>query len=229
MLGLVVVVDLPSVGKNLQDHPTVAIAAHLRRRARQPRALRPAPNVNLRFSSGLNDCHRADCWLSIANKISWHPIGARFAALGVSVYKPYSKGRVTLRSTRIEDEPRVEFNLLSDHRDMQRIKLGMRLANELLMEPSVRSLITYAFPASFLGTSPQAQSVRRDQLGEGGRSGISFGRTIAIARSCLAQPSAVGTRSARAHAERFGFGGLDRRQRHGLFSSRWDMPDGNLV
>ena len=149
MLGLDVVVDLPSVGKNLQDHPTVAIAAHLRRRARQPRALRPAPNVNLRFSSGLNDCHRADCWLSIANKISWHPIGARFAALGVSVYKPYSKGRVTLRSTRIEDEPRVEFNLLSDHRDMQRIKLGMRLANELLMEPSVRSLITYAFPASF--------------------------------------------------------------------------------
>ena len=65
----------------------------------------------------------------------------------MSVYKPYSKGRVTLRSTRIEDEPRVEFNLLSDHRDMQRIKLGMRLANDLLMEPSVRSLITYAFPA----------------------------------------------------------------------------------
>jgi 5-(hydroxymethyl)furfural/furfural oxidase len=141
--------EVPGVGRNLQEHPTAAIAAHLRRTARQSRSWRPGSNVSVRWSSGVPDCPAADCWLSIANKTSWHAMGLRIAALGASVYKPYSRGEVKLASPRLTDEPRVEFNLLSDPRDLQRMKLGMRLAYSLMRDAHVAAVIDEVFPASF--------------------------------------------------------------------------------
>jgi 5-(hydroxymethyl)furfural/furfural oxidase len=76
-------------------------------------------------------------------------MGSRIGALGASVYKPYSLGAVTLVSPRAADEPRVEFNLLSDPRDLARMKLGMRLAYALLRSPPVASCVEEIFPASF--------------------------------------------------------------------------------
>ena len=52
-LGIDVVADLPGVGRNLQNHPLLFLAAHLRRGARQQKALRPHPMTCLRYSSGM--------------------------------------------------------------------------------------------------------------------------------------------------------------------------------
>src|SRR5664279_2988074 len=52
-LGIDVVADLHGVGRNLQNHPLLFIAAHLRRGARQSKTLRPHPMTCLRYSSGL--------------------------------------------------------------------------------------------------------------------------------------------------------------------------------
>jgi 5-(hydroxymethyl)furfural/furfural oxidase len=148
-LGISVIADLPGVGANLQDHPTLAVAAHIKRSAVQARSWRPAPNVSLRYSSGHQGCAPHDCWLSIANKTSWHPLGRRIAALGVSVYKPYSRGFVRLISPSPMAEPHVEFRMLSDPRDLARMKIGFRKATEIMRTPKVAALTNEGFAASF--------------------------------------------------------------------------------
>ena len=143
------VADLPAVGKNLQDHPAVGVAAHLKAHARQPAAMRSHSNLCFRYSSGLDGCHDLDVYVSVNNKTSWHPLGTHFAALTCCLYKPYSRGQVTLRSASAEDEPKVEMNFLSDPRDLARLKGGMRLFPEIYRQPSVRAVVNHIFPASY--------------------------------------------------------------------------------
>ena len=59
-LGRDVVADLPGVGRNLQDHPAVSMAAYLKPAARQPRSLRAAPNVP-RYSSDVEGWASRTC------------------------------------------------------------------------------------------------------------------------------------------------------------------------
>jgi 5-(hydroxymethyl)furfural/furfural oxidase len=144
-----VIHDLQGVGQNLQDHPAVALGVHLKRMARQTGKWRPAPNVSLRYSSHLPDCPPADCWMSIANKTSWHPLGRRIAALGISIYKPFSRGSVRLVDPDPMQEPLIAFNMLSDPRDLARLELGLRKAAQILRAPEVEALSNAAFLASF--------------------------------------------------------------------------------
>ena len=148
-LGIGVVADLPAVGKNLQDHPAVGVAAHLKAHARQPAAMRSHSNVCFRYSSGLDGCHDLDVYVSVNNKTSWHPLGSHFAALTCCLYKPYSRGRVSLRSAAAEVEPKVEMKFLSDPRDLERLKGGMRLFPEIYRQPPVRAAVNDIFPASY--------------------------------------------------------------------------------
>ena len=167
--GIDVRLNIDGVGRNLQDHPVVSVACHLKPHAKQSKSWRPAPNVSLRYSSELSGCGPSDCWLSIANKTSWHPLGQRIAALGVSIYKPYSVGRVTLASSDPASEPRVEFNLLSDERDLNRMKHGMKLAYSLYQETDIRSLVNEVFPASF---SERVRKLNRYSKGNWVRSAV---------------------------------------------------------
>jgi len=148
-LGITVRADLPGVGANLQDHPAVSVACHLRPRARQRPALRPAPNLALRYDSKLEGCAPSDMYVSVTNKTSWHPLGRRLGALVVCVYKPYSRGRLSLQSTDPVASPRVEFNLLSDHRDLVRLASGVAFAHEIYRAPELKAAVDEVFPTSF--------------------------------------------------------------------------------
>jgi 5-(hydroxymethyl)furfural/furfural oxidase len=141
--------DLPGVGANLQDHPAVSVACHLRPSARQRPALRPAPNLALRYDSKLEGCAPSDMYVSVTNKTSWHPLGRRLGALVVCVYKPYSRGRLSLQSTDPVASPRVEFNLLSDHRDLVRLASGVAFAHEIYRTPELKAAVDEVFPTSF--------------------------------------------------------------------------------
>jgi 5-(hydroxymethyl)furfural/furfural oxidase len=148
-IGLAVRADRPGVGKNLQDHPAVSVACHLKPEARQPRTLRPAPNVALRYGSDVQGCGPSDMYISVTNKSSWHPLGQQIAALVVCVYKPYSRGQVTLVRAASTAEPRIEFNLLSDSRDRERLVAGVRFAHELYATPELRAVTNEVFPTSY--------------------------------------------------------------------------------
>lgn len=148
-LDIAVNADLPGVGRNLHDHPTFAAAAHIRLGATQHASLRSHANACLFYSSGVDGCPPMDMYLPFANKISWHPVGERIGGVFVVLLKPFSRGRLSLRSPDPNEFPRVEVNAFGDERDLERLMQGMRFAHGLLEAPQVKKLTTYRFGGSF--------------------------------------------------------------------------------
>jgi 5-(hydroxymethyl)furfural/furfural oxidase len=157
-LGIGVVADRPGVGENLQDHPCVSIGFYLRREARQPRTLFRGQMLGLRYDSGVEGCAPSDMYWTLPNRISWHRLGRALGALIVCVYKPYSRGRLQIVSADPRAEPRIEFNLLSDARDLTRLIQGVAMARELLAHPGVRAAAAEIFPARY---TPRIRALNR--------------------------------------------------------------------
>ena len=147
--GIAIVADRAGVGRNLHEHPTCILAAHLRVNGMQPAALRAAGNAALRHSSKLDGCPPHDFYMAIANKVSWHPLGNRIGGAIVAVVKPFSRGAVSLKSADPSVDPRVAFHVMEDERDMARMKMGLRLMYDVLRGPAVRAVTTEIFPAAF--------------------------------------------------------------------------------
>jgi 5-(hydroxymethyl)furfural/furfural oxidase len=145
-LGIGVLAHLPGVGRNLQNHPILFIGAHLRPAARQPQSLRTLQVSCFRLSSRLADCPPADLFIHLQSKSSWNALGAQIANFGPVLWKPFSRGSVSLTG---DEHPLIEFNFASDERDLQRLKLGFRWTAEFLSSPAVRALCGQPFPVRF--------------------------------------------------------------------------------
>jgi 5-(hydroxymethyl)furfural/furfural oxidase len=148
-VGIAVHADLPGVGANLHDHPMVALAVSLARGARQPRTQRPGVNMALRLSSGLPGGAPHDLYIAVQNKVSWHALGERFGALLCCLYQPHSRGRLSLVAPDPRVEPRIEFDLFTDPRDLPRMVEAVRVAAGLLHTPAVAPTIEQAFPSGY--------------------------------------------------------------------------------
>jgi 5-(hydroxymethyl)furfural/furfural oxidase len=151
-LGIEPVLELPGVGANLQNHPVVYLATHLRPEARQPRWLRPHFISALRVSSGAQAAQRADTIVLVMNKSSWHGLGEQVAGLGVGLYAPNSRGTVSLASADPATPPDVRFAMLTDARDRERMVAGLGLALELLEDGAVRPLRNELFATGYTAT-----------------------------------------------------------------------------
>ena len=66
-------------------------------------------------------------FVAVLSKSAWHAVGGQIASLLAFVNKTYSEtGQVKLASRGPKMEPIVEFNLLSDRRDLDRLMSGFR-------------------------------------------------------------------------------------------------------
>ena len=148
-LGIGVVADRAGVGENLQDHPCVSIGCYLEPRARQRHALIRGQILSLRYDSGVEGCATSDMYWAVPNRISWHRLGRALGAVIICVYKPYSRGRLQIVSADAGAEAKIEFNLLSDPRDLTRLMQGVGLASEVLAHPDVRVAAAEIFPARY--------------------------------------------------------------------------------
>jgi 5-(hydroxymethyl)furfural/furfural oxidase len=157
-LGINVVVDRPGVGENLQDHPCISIGCYLRPQARQARSLIRGQVLALRYDSGVEGCAASDMYWTVPNRISWHRLGRALGAIIVCVYKPYSRGCLRIVSADARAEARIEFNLLSDPRDLARLVQGVCFASEVLAHPSVRAASAKIFPARY---TPRIRALNR--------------------------------------------------------------------
>ena len=149
--GIEVRAALPGVGQRLQDHPAVAVAAFLKPHARiiQDYTRRHIYTA-LRYSSNLPGIPAGDMFTVVTNKTSWHKIGEQIGSFIVTVYKTYSEtGEVKLRSPRWQDEPSVDFNLLSDQRDLERMMDGVRRFSAMHLTDIMRTVTSDPFPASY--------------------------------------------------------------------------------
>jgi len=175
--GIRPVRDLPGVGKNLANHPTVHLATHLPPHGMQAGGERTWAQAILRYSSGHAGCAAGDMLLFPANKSSWHPLGSRIGVLGICVYKSYSRGDVRLDEVTPGASPRVRFNLLDDPRDFERMVLGLKFALELLADPKVAAVRNELF----LPPGGQANSLNRP-------SPVNWCKSVAISALFAAAP-----------------------------------------
>ena len=117
-LGVAVAADLPGVGGNLLEHPSISVAIHLKPEARLPEGRRRHIFMGLRYSSHLEDCPQGDMFLLPVNRAGWHPLGKQLGTFVLTVHKSYSQGLLRLKSASPADEPIVAMNLASDPRDL---------------------------------------------------------------------------------------------------------------
>tara|TARA_B100001123_G_C15324554_1_gene1029073 strand:- start:2108 stop:3814 length:1707 start_codon:yes stop_codon:yes gene_type:complete len=147
-MGIEVRHDLEGVGKRLMDHPSIAVAAFLDPLARMKEFTRRHLMVGLRYTSAIENARQGDMFVAAASKSFWHDIGKQFGSMIIFVNKTYSEtGEVTLKSPKWQDEPNVDFNLLSDKRDLDRLIEGVKLMAKLHKHPAMSAVASDAFPA----------------------------------------------------------------------------------
>jgi 5-(hydroxymethyl)furfural/furfural oxidase len=161
-LGIPVIANLPGVGQRLMDHPSIALAAFIQPDARVNAFTRRHILVGLRYSSGLEGTPAGDMFVAVASKSSWHAVGEQIGSMILFVNRTYSEsGQVRLTSPDWREEPAVEFNLLSDRRDLERLASGFRHLAGLHEHPALRAATRNPFPASWGDKVRQVGQVSR--------------------------------------------------------------------
>jgi 5-(hydroxymethyl)furfural/furfural oxidase len=107
--------------------------------------VRPAASTYLRWSSQVAGGAPADLAIYVRSYLAWHALGRRLASLAPVLQKPASRGSVSLDERDPQGTPRIEFNFLSDERDMSRLTSAFHLAAEIFDSAPVRSICGQAF------------------------------------------------------------------------------------
>jgi 5-(hydroxymethyl)furfural/furfural oxidase len=149
-MGIPVLMGLAGVGQRLMDHPSIALSSFIRAGARMNGHTRRHVQVGLRYSSGLAGVPKGDMFVAVLSKSAWHAVGVQIGSLLAFVNKTYSEtGQVKLASRDPKAEPIVEFNLLSDRRDLDRLMSGFRKMAGLQMSAPLQAVTDVPFPASY--------------------------------------------------------------------------------
>ncbi|MEJ0019512.1 MAG: GMC family oxidoreductase N-terminal domain-containing protein [Acetobacteraceae bacterium] len=146
--GIGVLADRPGVGSNLMDHPAIHISGYLRPVARHKMVLR-RNYTYLRWSSGLPDVPQADMVMMAVCRSAWHAIGVRIGTLSSYIGRSYSTGEVRLASPDPDAEPYVDFNWLSDPRDLERMIDAFRRMATILTTKPVPGYLSNLFGSKF--------------------------------------------------------------------------------
>lgn len=144
-----VVRDLPGVGENLNEHPSCGISCYLTPGGRWHRSGMHHVQAHYRFSSGMEGCPPIDMNAAILARSAWHALGARMGSFFFWVNKSYSRGTVRLADASPAVEPSVDFRLLSDRRDMDRLKCAFRKIASIAADPGLDSVRTTSFPTAY--------------------------------------------------------------------------------
>jgi 5-(hydroxymethyl)furfural/furfural oxidase len=168
-LGIFVVADRPGVGGNLMEHPSIAVSALLNKAGRTAFVDEHHEQAIVRFSSDLPDTVPCDMHGAILSRSGWHSLGYRLGTLFFWVNKSYSRGRVRLVSNDPGVEPEVEFNMLSDPRDLQRLKQAVQFGANTLSAPQLDAERSVVFPSSY---SPRVAKVAQPGLINGWLRGV---------------------------------------------------------
>jgi 5-(hydroxymethyl)furfural/furfural oxidase len=133
-----------AVGENLLDHPIMGALLHLREDARVGTLMHRHTNCCLRYGSGLGGAGANDM-IMIAGNLAGGVLtrGGPNAALGrlaVSVYQAFSRGSVRITTPDPTVDPTVEERMLSDPRDLVRMRDGVRRLREICLQPAIAAV-----------------------------------------------------------------------------------------
>ena len=129
------------VGANLVDHAAIpGFELKLRPEGRLDSAGVSVVTSVLRYSSGLAGAGDADMqvlWFSAVGPRDEDRAGARIVAAAM---RCFSRGRVRLRTDDPRDDPAVEFQMLSDERDLVRLRDATRRVLAIVRQPAVEAV-----------------------------------------------------------------------------------------
>jgi choline dehydrogenase-like flavoprotein len=129
-----------AVGANLKDHATGWLHLTLEPDARKSTIHEPSVHSLLRYTSGLADAGPNDMQIVWFNALGHHGDALGSAAAAAAVMRVFSHGSVRLRSANPHTDPVVEFNTLSDERDLARLRDGMRRLIKIVSQPTVTAI-----------------------------------------------------------------------------------------
>lgn len=139
--GIEVVADRPGVGANLSDHPVVIIGLLGPDDDSWQTSSGRHGSCYLRYSSGIADAGVNDMVMHpLTYPVGMLPGFPSAAGICVSVWRPFSRGRLRLATADPAIDPVVDENMLSDDRDLRRMRDGVRRAINLMAHPSFRAL-----------------------------------------------------------------------------------------
>lgn len=140
-LGITVLRDQPSVGRHLTDHPIIRAALRLRPEHQAGGEDARHTNCCVTYSSGLADGGERDMILIGYNHRMIEDRASRGdGAVGAALYNSFSRGELTLRSADPDVDPVVEENMLSDPRDLLRMRDAVRRLAVLCAQPALRDI-----------------------------------------------------------------------------------------
>ena len=144
-LGIPVVADRP-VGENLLDHPIFGGLLHIRPEAQVSTLMHRHTNCCLRYGSGLGDAGPNDMMVIAGNLagalLSQGGPDPSRGRLAVSVYQAFSQGHVRITSADPAADPEIAEHMLSDERDLVRLRDGVRRLRRLLRQPAFAAIAT---------------------------------------------------------------------------------------
>jgi len=97
-------------------------------------------------------------YITASARGGWHALGTRLGLYFLWCNRPYSSGSLMLASRDPKTYPVVDFNLLSDRRDLERMVAAVRLLAKLVVHPALNPEAGDFFPASF---SPRIKRLSR--------------------------------------------------------------------
>jgi 5-(hydroxymethyl)furfural/furfural oxidase len=110
----------------------------------------------LRYSSGAQGAPAGDMFAGCISRTAWHDVGGQLGSFVVWVNKTFSRdGEVRLASADWRAEPAVDFRLLSDQRDMDRLVQGLRLLGRLQLSTAMQEVSSDPFPACYTDRARQ--------------------------------------------------------------------------
>ena len=147
--GVDVVREIIGVGSNLQEHPALGISSFIRPGNRHSDSRRHHTQVHYRFSSGLDGCPPGDMNMAVLARSAWHDVGERLGTYYLWINKSYSTGGVAITSSDPMLLPEIDFRLLSDERDLARMRDGFRHVAGLALDPSLDAVRAEVFPTIY--------------------------------------------------------------------------------
>jgi 5-(hydroxymethyl)furfural/furfural oxidase len=151
-LGIRTVADLP-VGHDLIDHPMIAMMLELKPEARAADIKSRHTNCVLRYSSGLGGAGENDMFMIAMNLLGFSESTLPFGFVWMSAYQTYSRGMLRITSRSPEIDPEVRFRMLSDERDVVRMRDGVSRLQQMSRHPAITSIaqrIGFGNPLMFL-------------------------------------------------------------------------------
>jgi len=170
-IGIEALVDLPQVGKNLQDHLSANLKFAVSRKGYSLNAmLGSLPRMALEMvrwlmtgrgilASGTSHFHafmassegleRPDLQLAMRPYTMGHdnrgrPVPDRFPAITLAALqtRPFSRGNVRIQSNDPTHRARVDMNYFSDPRDIEIMAGGVRQIRQIATMPALREIVT---------------------------------------------------------------------------------------